>query len=301
MRARQLRIVAVLAVIAVAAVAHFSGGHRAQASRINVHGDPHLSADHMTRLLNATTAASTATPNAELIAAGRTLFRSNTLSKTGESCQTCHTEGARHAQLGTFHHPLADTPGDFTGPRIPPALWGVDRTAPYGWIADVPTLNAFVVRTIHRLFKAGATQPDATTAGQAAALIAFISSLRPPRTSFDNGTMSAAARRGIRVFQTKGRCISCHGGADFTDTRLHATLVPKTSPSDTDPGAAPGFPGAFNTPQLRDLKNIAPFMHNGSLKTLQDVVTFYDQTSVIAPLKLTPGEQADLVAFLESL
>ena len=55
------------------------------------------------------------------------------------------------------------------------------------------------------------------------------------------------------------------------------------------------------TPQMRDLRNTAPYMHNGSLKTLREVVEFYDQRSSIAPLRLTDQEIADLVAYLQTL
>ena len=72
---------------------------------------------------------------------------------------------------------------------------------------------------------------------------------------------------------------------------------------DDDPGAATSgaLLHAFNTPQLRDLASTAPYMHDGSLPTLRDVVRFYDQQSVIAPLGLTDAEVDDLVAYLESL
>ncbi|MEA2359198.1 MAG: cytochrome c peroxidase, partial [Solirubrobacteraceae bacterium] len=89
----------------------------------------------------------------------------------------------------------------------------------------------------------------------------------------------------------------------LTDNAVHDTLVPKVDPADTDSGVAARGPlrNAFNTPQLRDLRNTAPYMHNGSVKTLRAVVEFYDQRSSVAPLRLTPGEVDDLVAYLESL
>ena len=60
----------------------------------------------------------------------------------------------------------------------------------------------------------------------------------------------------------------------------------KRRAGDTDPGASSPA-GAFNTPQLRDLRNTAPYMHNGSIGTLREVVEFYDQRSSVAPLRLT--------------
>ncbi len=67
--------------------------------------------------------------------------------------------------------------------------------------------------------------------------------------------------------------------------------------------------GAFKTPELRDVARSAPYMHDGSLKTLEDVVEFYDKggkanqnlDEKIKPLKLTDGQKMDLVAFLKPL
>jgi cytochrome c peroxidase len=111
--------------------------------------------------------------------------------------------------------------------------------------------------------------------------------------------MSAAAIRGEDLFQGKGACIACHGGPLFTDNGLHNTLVPQRD-GWNDPGATTP-PGAFNTPTLRDLRNTAPYMHNGVFATLKDVVEFYNARSSIAPLNLTPQEVDDLVAYLDSL
>ena len=65
--------------------------------------------------------------------------------------------------------------------------------------------------------------------------------------------------------------------------------------------APPGTSAFINTPQLRDLANTAPYMHNGAFKTLTEVVQFYNRQSTLAPLNLTDAEVSDLVAYLESL
>ena len=52
---------------------------------------------------------------------------------------------------------------------------------------------------------------------------------------------------------------------------------------------------------MRDLKDTAPYMHNGAFKTLKEVVDFYNKQSALAPLNLTTSEVDDLVAYLESL
>lgn len=294
---RRKHFVAALSLALVGTLAVVALKPWSEASR---RSDPHplaLRGADLQRYLRATDAAATSTPRAELVAEGRKIFRSSALARDGESCQTCHTEGKAAPQLGTMTHPLSD--GDFTGPRDPPSLIGVSRTPPFRWVGDVPSLRQMLVNTIVGHFTEGPSQPDATTGKQAAAMEAFLQTLEAPATDFDLGTLSDAAKRGEVLFQDKGGCIACHGGPLFTDNRLHNTLVPQ-APGANDPGAtAP--PGAFNTPQLRDLVNSAPYMHNGSLKTLRDVVEFYNTNSSVAPLSLTPGEIDDLVAFLRAL
>ena len=67
---------------------------------------------------------------------------------------------------------------------------------------------------------------------------------------------------------------------------------------DAKPPANTAF---INTPQMRDLRNTAPYMHNGAFATLEEVVRFYNTQSTLAPLNLKPDEISDLVAYLESL
>jgi cytochrome c peroxidase len=245
--------------------------------------------------------------------------------------------------------PVPAPPADFNGPRDPPALWNLDKTAPFFWDGDVPTLAAAVARPVHGHMKRFVTGDCKTSSAACdeeagrlvAALTAYIKTLDPPVTDFDRGTMSPQALAGEKLFQGKGGCIECHGGPQFTDGLEHDTGVPQvnfTSPyrpgkptlKSNDLGcrntiagrtpcavavgacnATPLPPGcdappppnsAFvNTPQMRDLKNTSPYMHNGAFKTLTDVVNFYNTQSTLAPLSLTPTEVSELVAYLNSL
>jgi cytochrome c peroxidase len=262
---------------------------------------PRLDAHHLTRdvtagrlhqVLEAADVIDTATPNAKLIAEGKHLFRDPALYQEGVSCQSCHTEGGANADLGTQMHPTAA--GDFVGPRDPPALWGVGQTAPYLWTGSAPNLEDLLARLIRNFFKDG--NP---TGERVAALAAYLRSLEPPVSPFDLGTMSSAALRGQRLFQGKAGCISCHMGPLLTDNRLHNTLVPQVQGAN-DPGSA-NVPHAFNTPQLRDVANTAPYMHNGVFTNLRQVVEFYDKTASTAPLNLTDQDMNDLVAYLNAL
>jgi cytochrome c peroxidase len=124
----------------------------------------------------------------------------------------------------------------------------------------------------------------------------------------DEQALSAEARRGLTLFGTKARCGECHAGANFSDELYH-TLGLGT---DAGRGAVTGAltdAGAFKTPTLREIALTAPYMHDGSIATLEEVVEYYDRGGTPHPnlspkmtkLGLTAQERQDLVAFLHSL
>jgi cytochrome c peroxidase len=115
--------------------------------------------------------------------------------------------------------------------------------------------------------------------------------------------------RGFLLFNGKAGCASCHSGWAFTDYAFHDTGLPD---GDRGRGAVLGLPEAdhaFKTPTLRDLPSRAPYMHDGSLATLEEVVRHYENGIVqrstlsadLPAISLTDAERADLVAFLEAL
>ena len=169
----------------------------------------------------------------------------------------------------------------------------------------------------------------------------------------DKSAMSEAAIRGLKVFTGQGRCVSCHiieeTQALFTDNRFHnigvgfkniqgreaviagdflkaknaGADVDKTVLADPDASELGRFAvsedvnqvGAFKTASLRNIALTAPYMHDGSQKTLEDMVTFYNNggrvkeddpfspflSGGIRPLNLSDQQQADLVEFLKAL
>lgn len=137
----------------------------------------------------------------------------------------------------------------------------------------------------------------------------------------DKKAMSAAAIRGLALFRdkTKGNCVTCHTMEDkyalFTDGKFHNIGVGIDPNGElTDQGRyeqtkLDADRGAFRTPTLRNIAKTAPYMHDGSEKTLKDVVDFYVGGGTSNPhldkeikeLKLKGPERADLVAFLEAL
>jgi cytochrome c peroxidase len=157
----------------------------------------------------------------------------------------------------------------------------------------------------------------ATRDGIAQALAAFQRTLVTRNSAFDRylagdeSALSQDAREGWEIFRSAG-CIRCHNGPNFSDNRFYRL---GTSFLDKGRGAINGDEQdlfAFRTPGLRDVANTAPYMHDGSLRTLTDVVEFYYRsTSMTAPgglrLSFEPlnyrsfSEIPLVVAFLESL
>lgn len=156
-----------------------------------------------------------------------------------------------------------------------------------------------------------------------------------------------AAKRGLKLFIGKGRCDLCHFGANFTNGEFHDIGLPhRPEPGRVDKGryggiqqlrksrfnllgphnddklrATAGFTrhvqltprnwGEFRVPSLREVARTAPYMHDGSKATLEDVIDHYseipedrlhqDGEKLLKPLNLTNTEKADLLAFLKTL
>jgi cytochrome c peroxidase len=157
---------------------------------------------------------------------------------------------------------------------------------------------------------------DSTTAlNLARSLAAYLRTIRSgdsPADRYVAGERSALshdAERGFELFFGKANCFACHSGPLLSDERLHITGV-----STADRGRELFTRriedrGAFKVPSLRNVALTAPYMHDGSLTTLESVVDFYDRgggavmgiDAELRPLGLTSEEKRSLVAFLRSL
>jgi cytochrome c peroxidase len=299
-----IRGAAAIAVAAVAvAVTLVAGAGTGSADTVRLDHGGTASRAQLDRILNAVAAAGASATRADLEARGEALFASSGVAKRGESCVSCHIVGGGvNDKLGVITH---GAPGgdpsldDFRGVRDAPSLWDVGRTAPYNWVGSNATLEDQVVAAITTHF-------TAPSADQVAAIAAYLRTIRAPVTRQDQGRLTAQELRGEEVFVGQGGCIVCHGGPQFTDNQIHDTNVPQLDvpalggPSN-DPGSA-RIPHGFNTPQLRDVRNTAPYMHNGRFRTLEEVVDFYDSNPLTGgPLRLSAAQRSDLVAYLKTL
>lgn len=158
---------------------------------------------------------------------------------------------------------------------------------------------------------------DVTSDGIAKAIASFertVLSGNAPYDKFKAGeekALSEAAERGRKLFFGKANCSACHAGSSFSDFAFHNIGVGMDK-DEPDVGRFSqtnllGDKGSFKTPTLREIARTAPYMHDGSLKTLEDVVDFYNKGGVenpqldeeLFPLKLTVEQKADLITFLK--
>ena len=127
----------------------------------------------------------------------------------------------------------------------------------------------------------------------------------------DRDALSADAKAGLRLFSGRANCVSCHVGPNLTDEKLHNTGVSWGS-GDLGHFEVSGDSadrGTFKTPTLRNVPLTAPYMHDGSLMTLQDVIEHYVRGGTqnpnldreIRPLALNDQDKRNIVAFLRSL
>ncbi len=184
---------------------------------------------------------------------------------------------------------------------------------------------------------AGMSEPS--NGGARNALMDFMKTIVSRGAPVDTGDLSDAAKRGQEIFEGKGQCVSCHSGPRYTDDQPHNTGVAQNPEIFADPERHSAFVtyakfmgvenymnlredlGAyirthddsqkrtFLTPTLRELTYTAPYMHNGTMATLEEVVDFYDagggddplKDSVLAPLGLSAEEKTDLVEYLKAM
>ncbi|MDO9710884.1 cytochrome-c peroxidase [Paracraurococcus lichenis] len=152
--------------------------------------------------------------------------------------------------------------------------------------------------------------------GIAAAIATFERAVVSGRSPFDrwvegdDAAIPDAAKRGLMVFNDRAHCARCHKGWNFTDDSFHDIGLPGEDRGRE--GFLEGFEAlrhAFKTPGLRDIARRAPYMHDGSLPTLEAVTEHYEHrrlqrpslSNEMKPFSLTADERADLVAFLQTL
>jgi len=259
----------------------------------------------------------------EKIAAGRRLFFDVTLSADRKtSCATCHDP----ARAFTDGRAVAVGVHNTAGTRNTPSLVNAGNGRLFFWDGRADSLEEQALQPMINPKEMGLSNAEIEArtglpaADVAAALASYMRTIRSSDSRFDYfragqaEMLTAEERAGHDIFRGRGQCLACHGGPNLTDDRFHNTGV----------GVHQGLPkdegrfeisqderdrGAFKTPTLREVALTAPYMHDGSIATLEEVVEFYSKGGVrtpyldqrLRPLDLAADEKRQLVAFLKTL
>ena len=267
----------------------------------------------------------------EIVELGRTLFFFKGLSRDGTlSCGGCHVP----EKAFTDGKPVAvGVRGQISARRTPPILnraWGKsffwdgraatledqvlqpvlnpkEMDLPLGEIVPRVRANESIGARMQAVFGRPAEREDV-----ARALASYVRSILAGDSPYDRyiagdrAALSGQQQLGLKLFRGKANCVACHVGANLTDEAFHNTGAGWRNGVLSDQGQANG---AFKTPGLREVARVAPYMHDGSLATLEEVVDFYDKggrenpnlDSEMRQLNLTADEKRALIEFLKSL
>jgi cytochrome c peroxidase len=268
----------------------------------------------------------------EKIALGKQLFFDGRLSADNKvSCATCHDPAKGFSNGDQFATGVEGQKGGRNSPTILNSAYGKlqfwdGRAKSLEDQAMGPVQNPIEMKmtlddVVKRLNAIEGYQKqfqqvfgtDVTSDGMAKAIAAYertVLSGDAPYDKFkagDKAALSEAAQRGLKLFNGKANCSACHAGPNFTDNAFHNIGVDDGDVGREAISKSLGDRGAFKTPTLREIARTAPYKHDGSLKTLEEVVAHYNKggsphpqlDEEIFPLKLTDAEAADLVTFLK--
>jgi cytochrome c peroxidase len=273
----------------------------------------------------------------ERVELGKQLFFDPGLSRTGDvACASCHEQ--EHA----FADPRRVSVGveGRVGTRNAPPLFNLAWNTSFFWDGGAPTLEHQVIgplvnplemdMTMEEVVRRVAADPSYVRQFEAAydgrpspegitkAIASFMRTLVSGDSRYDRfeegdtSALTSAEQRGMELFfSERAECFHCHVGFNLTNNGFHNN---GTRPDDPDLGRE-GITekaldrGKFKVPSLRNIAVTAPYMHDGSFATLEEVVEHYDRGGeghpntdpTLHPLGLTAEEKADLVAFLRAL
>jgi len=268
---------------------------------------------------------------------GKLLFFDPRLSRAGDvTCASCHAPDKRWSDarpLPILSDGIANarrTPTVLNSAWIPQLMWD-GRAASLEAQAVMPIttphemnfeMGALVerldeVKGYGPLFAAAFSDAHISEQRVAQALASFQRTLVSNPAPFDawvagdENAISETAKQGFTVFTGKAKCANCHNSWRFTDDGFHDIGLVST-----DPGRGAKTPPqltflqhAFKTPTLRDLDLDGPFMHDGSMRTLIDVIAHYEQGGVQRPslspemstFTLSEEEKNALIEFIKTL
>ena len=275
----------------------------------------------------------------EKVELGRRLFGEKRLSRDNTvACSTCHIPDKNF----TDEKPLAEGVFERVGNRRTPAILNRGYGKAFFWDGRIPTLEEQVLQPIIAEKEMDMTleevvarldEDDSYRAefekvfghaiskdGVSHALASYVRTILSGNSRYDryvNGDMDSLTeleRQGLEVFRGKGNCTDCHLGPNLSDEKFRNTGIAWKDGKLADLGRFEVTEletdrGSFKTPTLRNVAERAPYMHDGSLATLEDVVEHYNRGGKrnpyidreLLPLRLTVDEKHALVVFLHTL
>jgi cytochrome c peroxidase len=269
---------------------------------------------------------------------GRRLFSDPILSADGKvSCATCHQPDHGFASPGR----VATGVFGRQGRRNVPSLFNRGYGRSFFWDGRATSLEEQVVGPLTSPLEMGSSMDaivmrlqaqnhyrlgfhetfggDVTKDNLVRALAAYERSLLMGNSRVDQfraggvDSLNDHERHGLWLYESRGGCWRCHSGPNFTDEAFHNTGIGwNEQPADRgryEVTKQEADKGRFKTPGLRGLSRTAPYMHDGSLASLEDVVAFYNRGGnanpnldpTLRPLDLSVQDRQDLVAFLKAL
>jgi cytochrome c peroxidase len=277
---------------------------------------------------------------------GRMIFYDPIVSSNGRTCSICHNQ-----DKSFMIDPVENGLDPKVYPNIPPLIniaWNPD----FGWAGEFPTLDEVPeadftppffnpnMDTLVARFRKHPVYPglfrkvyhgedvltkDKIVPAIAKVLTQFARTIVSYNSKFDQyqrgeTQLTPSEYRGMTIFfSEKGDCFHCHGTVLFTDNQFHNTGL-TASPQGVDQGrymvtGKMTDMGKFSSPTLRNVARTGPYMHDGSYKTLMDVINFYDHgvqhSETLDPIMTLPGKETglhltqkdklDLEAFLKTL
>lgn len=268
----------------------------------------------------------------EKVALGKQLYFDGRLSADNKvSCATCHDPSKGYSNGDQFATGVEGKKGGRNSPTVINTafqkfqFWdgraGTLEEQALGPIQNPIEMNLTLDAVVAKLnaiegYKKQFQQvfgTDVTSEGIAKAIAAYERTLLSGDAPYDRfkagdkTAMSESAQRGMALFFGKANCSACHSGPNFTDNAFHNIGVPGTDAGREAISKSLGDRGSFKTPTLRDVARSSPYMHDGSLKTLEEVVAHYAKGGTaheqldeeVYELKLTDAQKADLVTFLK--
>jgi cytochrome c peroxidase len=259
----------------------------------------------------------------EQIELGRQLFNDRRLSRDRSiACASCHDPDRAFSD----GRPVAIGVNGRLGRRNAPTLVNRGYGRAFFWDGRAATLEEQVLQPIQDPNEMNMTLPEVSArvglpvTDISRALASYVRSILSGNARYDRfvdgdrRALSLEEQQGLQIFRAKAGCTVCHVGPTFTDERFHNTGIAWHDGQLLDEGRAAvtgndADRGAFKTPTLREITRTAPYMHDGSLTTLDDVIDYYDRggnanpglDTELRPLRLTSSEKRALLAFLHTL